>query len=89
MHAHLIISGQVQGVGFRYSAQQQATKHGLVGWVMNREDGTVEMKVEGSEDQISEYIIEIRNGFHQFIHVDNIELEKSNNEKGYKNFDIK
>jgi len=89
MHAHLIISGQVQGVGFRYSAQQQATKYGIVGWVMNREDGTVEMEIEGSEDQISEYIIEIRNGFHRFIHVDNIELDKSNNEKGYKNFDIK
>lgn len=43
----VVISGQVQGVGFRYSTQQQAVQLGVSGWVRNRRNGTVEALFEG------------------------------------------
>ena len=43
----LRISGRVQGVGFRYAMQNEATRRGLNGWVRNRSDGTVEALVQG------------------------------------------
>jgi acylphosphatase len=43
----LRISGRVQGVGFRYAMQSEATRRGLNGWVRNRRDGSVEALVQG------------------------------------------
>ena len=53
---HLIISGRVQGVGYRKWTAAQATKHGLAGWVRNRTDGTVEAVLCGDNDQIDQMI---------------------------------
>lgn len=44
---HLIISGEVQGVGFRSWTRRQARELSLTGWVTNRDDGTVEVVAEG------------------------------------------
>ena len=44
----LLISGQVQGVGFRAATERQARLQQLKGWVRNRFDGRVEMVIEGS-----------------------------------------
>lgn len=49
---HLIFSGSVQGVGFRFRAWTAARELGLTGWVKNKEDGRVEMEVQGMEDGI-------------------------------------
>ena len=48
----LVIRGLVQGVGFRYSLQREALRLGLVGWVRNRRDGTVEAVVCGPESAV-------------------------------------
>lgn len=51
---HLRIHGYVQGVSFRYYAQQQARSLGLAGWVRNCSDGTVELVVEGESDAVEQ-----------------------------------
>jgi acylphosphatase len=48
-----IVHGMVQGVGFRYSAQREADRLGVSGWVRNRADGTVEAEVEGDERDVA------------------------------------
>lgn len=48
----LLISGIVQGVGFRYSMMAQARLLGITGWVRNRRDGSVEAMICGDPAQI-------------------------------------
>lgn len=59
---HLIISGDVQGVGFRAWIKREAQGLGLVGWVKNRPDETVEVVAEGSKDQLDKLIKECQRG---------------------------
>ena len=47
-----IVSGRVQGVGFRWFVHDTATREGVSGWVTNRLDGRVEAFVEGDEDAL-------------------------------------
>ena len=49
---HVIVSGRVQGVGFRLSLARVAESRGVSGWVRNRTDGTVEAVIEGSADAV-------------------------------------
>ncbi len=49
----LMISGRVQGVGFRAFVERQARRHSVRGWVRNRRDGTVEALVIGDETMLA------------------------------------
>ena len=57
-----IVSGRVQGVGFRFFAERAARRAGVRGWVRNLEDGRVETVVEGDEAAVARYLDEIRKG---------------------------
>jgi acylphosphatase len=50
-----LISGNVQGVGYRYFVQRAAAKHQVRGYVRNLEDGRVESLAEGSEKAVEEF----------------------------------
>lgn len=47
MILHFLITGRVQGVGFRWFVHREAAGLGLSGWVHNTEDGDVEVVVKG------------------------------------------
>ncbi|MCM1984293.1 acylphosphatase [Lyngbya confervoides] len=47
-----LISGHVQGVGYRYATQDKAQALGLLGWVRNCPDGRVEAMIEGDRAQV-------------------------------------
>lgn len=49
---HIIFTGRVQGVGFRYRASYAARSLGITGWVRNNYDGSVEMEAQGNEASI-------------------------------------
>ena len=53
---HIRFSGQVQNVGFRYTATHLAERYGLIGWVYNEYDGSVISEVQGDTDSIEEWI---------------------------------
>ena len=59
---HLLIEGSVQGVFFRASAQAEASRLGLTGWVRNRPDGAVEVVAEGERKKIDDLIAWCRHG---------------------------
>ena len=58
----VIISGRVQGVGFRYFAQREGERLGLVGWVKNLSNGDVEAEAEGDEAQVDAFVEAMRRG---------------------------
>lgn len=59
---HLIISGRVQGVGYRHWVVAQARKRGLSGWVRNCADGTVEALLSGETKCVQAMIEACRKG---------------------------
>ncbi len=56
------ISGDVQGVGFRFFTQRAAARHQVRGYVKNLEDGRVEAFAEGVEKAVKEFHEEILTG---------------------------
>ena len=62
MATHLIITGTVQGVGYRAWFQSQANALGLHGWVRNRLDGSVEAALRGEAQAIDEMLTLARSG---------------------------
>ena len=49
---HAVVRGRVQGVGYRASLQHEARRMGLVGWVRNLHDGSVELEAEGPRSTV-------------------------------------
>jgi len=57
-----LVSGRVQGVGFRYYVQDVATHEGVTGYVRNLPDGRLEAHVEGDADAVTRVERAIRSG---------------------------
>jgi acylphosphatase len=58
----LVLSGRVQGVGFRFFAEDLARREGVHGWVTNRPDGAVELFIEGDRETIDRVESKLRHG---------------------------
>lgn len=57
-----LISGRVQGVGFRYFAADVAAREGITGWVRNLPDRRVEIAAEGDREAVERFERAIRHG---------------------------
>ncbi|HEY3331858.1 MAG TPA: acylphosphatase [Capsulimonadaceae bacterium] len=57
-----VVSGRVQGVGYRYFAQHVAEGLGIVGTIRNIQDGQVETIAEGDEESLAHFLAELRKG---------------------------
>ncbi len=56
MRVHLLVSGRVQGVGFRYAVVSEGRRLGLLGWARNTSDGNVEIVAEGEAEKVRKLI---------------------------------
>jgi len=77
--------GQVQAVGFRWTAMQAAKLYGVTGWVRNEYDDSVSMEIQGTERQIDDVIAAIDRG--TYIVIDRMEvkkLETVEDERGFR-----
>ena len=57
-----LISGRVQGVGYRAFAASEAQRLGVAGWARNREDGRVEVHAVGTRAELTEFEQQLRRG---------------------------
>ncbi len=60
---HMVFSGRVQGVGFRFTAYRIALRYGLTGFVKNLPDGSVEMLAQGADDDVADCLRDIAESF--------------------------
>ena len=58
----LVVSGRVQGVGYRAAMTEAAHAVGVTGWVRNRRDGTVEALLQGEVDAVEKMLTWCRRG---------------------------
>ncbi len=71
---HIIFTGSVQGVGFRYRARHAAELYGCTGWVRNEYDGSVVMEIQGTEEQIDRVILAVERG--TFVRIENMDAKR-------------
>ncbi len=86
MLAHILYSGRVQGVGFRYTVQRHANYLGLKGEVKNLYSGDVELYAQGTQSDIEEMCKIIEMNFDGYIRNKEISFSKDNKE--YSDFRI-
>lgn len=59
---YLVVTGRVQGVGYRWFARELAESLGVSGWVRNRADGSVEAEAEGTPGTLDEFVARLKDG---------------------------
>ena len=82
-----VITGRVQGVGFRYFARDVAIREGVTGWVTNRSDGCVEAYLEGEAEAVTRVERAIRRG-PPGARVEAVQVDTEEPGGAYSGFDI-
>jgi acylphosphatase len=83
----VVYSGQVQGVGFRYTVRSVATGFDVTGSVRNLPGGGVELIVEGAKDELEAFRQAIReSGLDHFIRQEDVAWQEASSE--FRGFDI-
>ena len=84
----LVLSGLVQGVGFRYAARETAAACGVAGWVRNLADGSVEIVAQGAEDAVATMTAWARHG-PRHASVAHVVVDREESEAGLTDFEIR
>lgn len=85
---NVLISGRVQGVGFRYYAVSIAEKYDVKGFVRNIRGGRVEILCQGEEEELKSFLNEVKKG-PAFSVITDILTEEIPENKRYNTFEIK
>jgi acylphosphatase len=88
VNAHLLISGMVQGVGYRWFVMRKANEYNLKGYVRNLYTDDVEVEIEGKKALIMDFVKELKVG-PRSAHVTDVKIQWSDYEGKYKSFEIK
>lgn len=83
------IHGKVQGVGFRYSTQQEARRLGLSGYARNLDDGSVEVVACGEQEEVNALIDWLKAGGPRNACVEQVLTEPHRPERALSRFDIR
>jgi acylphosphatase len=83
----VVVQGIVQGVFFRASCQQEASRRGVAGWVINRRDGAVEAAFEGEDEAVEQMIAWMRRGPRSAV-VESVDVSEEEPE-GETRFDVR
>ena len=85
---HCIVSGRVQGIGFRWFVENTAKVAGLTGWVKNLSNGNVEIEAEGDRSSMESFLENIRTG-HSGAAIKDMTVQwRDITEKEYGSFEI-
>lgn len=83
---HAYYSGDVQGVGFRFTAVDEAQKFGVTGWVKNCADRKVELVAEGVEETLKKFLADLEKAMSYYIRDKKVSWEPATGE--FVNFQI-
>jgi acylphosphatase len=83
----IVYSGNVQGIGFRYTAHRIAARYSLTGYVRNTPDGKVELLLQGHPKDIEDCLDDIKQTFERYIK--NVSIEDVPFDAEYDSFMIR
>jgi len=88
VRVRIIVSGRVQGVGYRNNVFKQAKKIGVNGWVRNLGDGRVEAVFEGEKQEVERIINWAKKG-PLFANISDFKIEWQEPKGEFNNFEVK
>ena len=84
---HVYYTGRVQGVGFRFTAQDLANEKSVFGWTKNLRDGRVEIRAEAEEEVLKDFLESIKQYFSHYIQ--DVEVEWVETTEEFDDFSIR
>jgi acylphosphatase len=82
-----VVRGRVQGVGFRWFVEREASTIGVAGWVRNNYDGSVEVFATGTREQLNQLRRKLQEG-PRAARVDDVDESDARPVEGLKTFRI-
>ena len=85
--SHISIYGEIQGSGYRSWAKDQCAKLDLLGWARKASDGSIEIFVQGEEENVNTLISLCWDG-PAYAHVEDVLVHDANADDSIKSFKI-